>query len=176
MKLIITESQLKTIIKETSIPHPKEDVNEDVVRLRTLTKKSIWDVTQKYKGMTVGEIMEVHPSTLYWGYCKVEWLNFTPDILEELNYKFYQHFNIIDKPGTDIEQLETFIKRKDTHNLENISLPRLKKIVLAMRINGRKPDLDLLNAIKTKQLNYKREMMKSNPSKIYMQNKNHGLI
>ena len=171
MKLIITELQLKKIISEQ-----QDIINEDMVRLRTLTKKSIWNVTQKYRNMTVGEIMEVHPSTLYWGYCNVEWLDYTPDILEFLSQKFPKYFYHIDKPGLDKEQFKAFVERHSNFNYNNRTLPELKKLLQAKRINGEKVDLELINAINNKKMEYKKTMIRTNPSKAYMQNKNQGKI
>ena len=159
MKIIITESQLQTILQE------------DMVRLRTLTVKSIWDYSQKYKGWTVGELLKHHPSTLFWGYCKIEWLNFTEDILKVLSERFGGYFHIIPKPGIDPDQIDNFFNKA---NYSNKTIPELKKLITAKRINGQKVDLELINLLKNKEQNVRNAIRQQDLSKKTMQQINHG--
>jgi hypothetical protein len=167
MKIILTESQLKRIISEQTVI-----INEDMLRLRTLTMKSVWDITEKYKGTTVDVILDIHPSTIYWAYCKVQWANFTPDILEILSQKFSRNFKPIEKPGTDLEQFQEYLDRKG--NLNDKTIPELKKLVKVLGYNKKSPNLELLNIIKDKEREYYNTMRRSNPTKVFMQAKNHG--
>jgi len=169
MKLIITESQLEKILSQEI-----ETINEDMVRLRTLTTKSIWNITKKYENMTVGDILDIHPSTIYWAYCKVQWANFTPDILNILAKKFPFFFRPIDKPGTDPEQFENFVERKGGKNYMNKSLPELKQMVRVKRMNGEKPDLELMAVIKNKEMERKNISLQAVKSKSFLQRKNQG--
>jgi hypothetical protein len=158
MKLIITESQLKNII-----------LQEDMIRLRTLTLKSVWDVSEKYRGQTVGNILDLHPSTLYWAYTHVQWVNFTDDILQVLAQKF-NTFQIIEKPGTDKEQFE---KWKNRHTLNDKSYEELRKIEFAKRMNGQN-NPELRNLLKSKKADSNLVKRNASPSRAYMQRKNHG--
>lgn len=70
----------------------------DLVRLRTLTRKSKIGYG-KFKDQTVGELLDAnYKKELAWLYYNVQWITFMPDILEEL--KIIGKW-AIEKPGTD---------------------------------------------------------------------------
>lgn len=78
----------------------------DVIRLRTLTRKSKigWGM---YKDRTVQEMIGSYKKQLAWLYYNVEWMTFTQDILDELGIKGKW---CIEKPGVDKKSYEARLR------------------------------------------------------------------
>lgn len=75
----------------------------DLVRLRTLTRKSKIGYG-KFKDQTVGELLDAnYKKELAWLYYHVQWITFMPDILEQLHITGKM---VIEKPGVDHDKFE----------------------------------------------------------------------
>lgn len=79
----------------------------DVIRLRTLTRKSKigWGCC---RDNTVQQLLDTNKKQIAWLYYHVEWMTFTPDILDEMGIKNGWD---IPKPGTDTAKFEIRAKR-----------------------------------------------------------------
>lgn len=140
---------------------------------RTLTPKSKWDLTKKYEGYTVGQLMEIHPSTLYWGYTHLEKIDFCEEVLEFFE-KTYSTFERISKPSIDKEQFENFINGVVSY--ESMSYEKLKNLLTSKRVHGKPIPVRLLEVMRNKKVNRGVSLTNTNRtlSKVRLQSINHG--
>lgn len=148
---------------------------DGVVTLRKLAPRSLLgsELSPKYAGCTVEQLMELHPSTIWYVYTHFDRITFLPEIISQLKEKFPE-FTEIDKPGKDPS---TFKVRID--NLKDInqySKEHLLKIITARKLAGRPVGDDILKRYYQLKARAKRVREKTRhiESKEAMQAKNHG--
>jgi Ca2+-binding EF-hand superfamily protein len=122
--------------------------------------------------MSVEEVYNKHPSSLYWGYCCKEEINFNEEVLQKLESKFTM-FKRIEKPGVDKEQFEKIMN----NNWGNKSYSELNSMVTAKRINGEIIPTSLMEQLKKKRFEKKTKMYcRIIESKSVLQGRNHGRV
>lgn len=79
----------------------------DIVRLRTLTRKSKigWGM---FKDCTVQELLDTRKGQISWLYYHVEWMTFTDDVLEEAHIWEDRR---IEKPGTNPGMYDEIVRK-----------------------------------------------------------------
>lgn len=142
----------------------------DTIRLRKLTLKSVWDLSVKYKNWTVEKILQYHPSTIYWAYCKLEKITFSDDVLYQLQIRF-PTFKKISKPGIDHDQIDLLF----ASGYQDMSVEQLRNLIRAKKINGKPIPSTLIEAFKRKKfLLSSSRKNKYEYTKASLQGKNHG--
>ena len=141
----------------------------DVVKLRKLAEKSIWDYG-KFKGYTVRDIMLCHKKYIVWAYYNLEKISFVDDILDDLHKTFGDKFKRIDKPGKEPEYYE----EKFTFDLNNLSKEKLFNMITANRLNGKPTSRALFDAYSKAKQRCKHSQRDEYLSKSSLQAINHG--
>ena len=110
----ITESQLEVLIKRTILNEvrlSKKPIEEDVIHLRTMTRKSVIHFGQ-YNGQTIEEILRLGKNSyLRFIYYNIEGVSFIEDILRNIGIVTDHQDDRIPKPGKNPELGEEVEKR-----------------------------------------------------------------
>jgi hypothetical protein len=141
----------------------------DVIKLRKLAHKSVWDYG-KYKGYIVKDIIIMNKRYLLWAYYALEKISFIDEILDDLE-KSYKNFKRIDKPGKDLDYYENNLASFDYAKL---SKQQLLNLLTANRMNGKKHNPALLNAYRNAKSKYIHANRIEVESKSSLQALNHG--
>jgi len=114
----------------------------DIIRLRTMARKSVFDLG-KFEGLSIQQILTLgHGYYVRFVYFKYDKISFQEDILEEVGIT--KEFRI-EKPGHDLEMLEKCkthfysLESKGIEGVKNYSIKQKKKRIklhnLQRRIN-----------------------------------------
>jgi len=147
MKKIIklTESDLTRIINRV--------IEENKVSLRKLTKKSVLgDEGGKYKGWSVGKLLDNDPKKVFYIYTHYEKISFMDEVLDELREKGFP-VRHIDKPGVDKDQYRDYSERgvsKLADNLEGKTIEELERYIKAKKINKQKVEPFVYDILRNK--------------------------
>ena len=105
----------------------------DIVRLRTMTRLSVFDNWSRNAGFTVQQVIDSGRSAyLGFYYYWYERISFTPDILEELGITGGL---IIDKPGRSIDILSKW-KKKYYANLDCVTKIKIKTYIDSAKVRA----------------------------------------
>lgn len=120
----------------------------DVVKLRKLAHKSVWDYG-KFQGITIRDLMISNRKYIVWAYYNLEKISFIDEILDELA-SYYKKFKRIDKPGKDPQYYE------DNFSFEYAKLTKkeLFNLITANRLNGKQSSPALISAYRNAKARY----------------------
>ena len=144
----------------------------DIVKLRTLTKKSKVFFIHENTEKTVGDFLEKDHFKILKAYYTLEKISFTDEVLDILK-SIYLNFYKIEKPGKDLN-----FKKHIFTNIDYTSktYKELLAMIRALRINNKfVPDV-LITAfgIAKKEREKTKDNMDLNVSKLSLQGKNQG--